>query len=341
MNQIILVLFLFVSSTSALYAQKSLVRWTEADAKASVQSTDARAVVDAAGGVLGIKTIGKGVCSLSIDIPEDSRDVSRHTRIRIPVASTGNAACRVSARLNGKKWVGGAVVLAPGESESLEVVFLHPVDKTAPPFANMDGVPGGGLYIWDPIDPSNLKTLQIEIKGDGPVSITIGGIDADGDYRTGKEAAAVEGFFPFIDEYGQYNHHDWPGKIRSDQDLKKHLLDERKELSLLAEPENFDKYGGWEGGPKLPATGNFYVEKVNGAWWLIDPEGRLFWSHGVNCAGFGSGGTQTAGREEYFAKRPGAESPFNFYTANLARKFGDDWREESILHIHRRLRSWG
>jgi len=341
MNRIILVLFLAVSSTSPLYPQKSLVRWTEADARARVQSTDARAVVDSGGGVLDITTIEKGTCSLSIDIPENGRDVSRNTRIRIPVANAGNAECRVSARLNGKKWVGGAVVLAPGESESLEIIFLHPVDKTAPPFANMDGVPGGGLYIWDPVDPSDLKTIQIEIKGDGPVSITIGGIDADGDYRTGKEAATDEGFFPLIDKYGQYKHRDWPGKVRSGEDLEKYLRNERTELFLLAEPGNFDTYGGWMDGPKLPATGNFYVEKVNGAWWLVDPDGRLFWSHGVNCAGFGSGTTQTEGREGYFAELPGTESPFNFYAANLARKFGDDWREESILHIHRRLRSWG
>ncbi|MHB8095100.1 MAG: hypothetical protein ACYDH0_09170 [Candidatus Aminicenantales bacterium] len=341
MEKTIFVLFLSLFSTSLLYPQKSLVRWTEPDAKTYVKSTHSSVVFNVADGVLGIKTIEKGANSLSIDIPEGSRDVSKNVGIQIPVANAGNAECRVSARLNGKKWVGGAVVLAPGESENLEILFLHPVDKTAPPFANMDGVPGGGLYIWDPVDPSDLKTIQIEIKGDGPVSITIGGINADGDYRTGKEAATDEGFFPFIDEYGQYKHHDWPGKIHSDKDLEKNLLNERKELLLLAEPGNFDKYGGWEDGPKLPATGNFYVEKVNGAWWLIDPEGKLFWSHGVNCAGFGSGGTQTAGREEYFAKLPGTESPFNFYTANLARKFGDDWRGTSILHIHRRLRSWG
>lgn len=94
-------------------------------------------------------------------------------------------------------------------------------------------------------------------------------------------------------------------------------------------------------GPKLKSTGDFYVEKVNGKWWLVDPEGNLFWSHGVNCVGFGSGNTQVEGREKYFTGIPAGAARHNFYTANLARKYGDDWQNYSIGHIHRRLRSWG
>ena len=36
-------------------------------------------------------------------------------------------------------------------------------------------------------------------------------------------------------------------------------------------------------GPKLRATGFFRAEKVGGKWWLVDPEGHLFFSLGVTC----------------------------------------------------------
>ena len=43
----------------------------------------------------------------------------------------------------------------------------------------------------------------------------------------------------------------------------------------------FDKYGGWA---KISGrtTGFFHVEEVEGRWWLIDPEGNVFLSIGIN-----------------------------------------------------------
>jgi len=38
-----------------------------------------------------------------------------------------------------------------------------------------------------------------------------------------------------------------------------------------------------EAGPQLQATGHFRAEKHAGKWWLVDPSGRLFWSHGIDC----------------------------------------------------------
>ena len=72
---------------------------------------------------------------------------------------------------------------------------------------------------------------------------------------------------------------DWPGKIKSDEQLKSTSPNTAKELPHL------NQYGGWDDGPKLQATGYFRVAQHNGRWWLIDPEGRLFWSHGINGVG--------------------------------------------------------
>ena len=128
-------------------------------------------------------------------------------------------------------------------------------------------------------------------------------------------------------------------------------------------PEHWNRFGGWRTGPQLKATGHFYAKVHQGKWWLVDPEGRLFWSHGVNCVG-GAGITPITDREFYFADLPSSDVPlakfygraswaphgyyherggyrtYNFTGANLYRKFGDDWFSISADLAHRRLRSW-
>lgn len=341
MIRIILLLFLYFCSASVLFSQKLLINWTDANVGTYVKSGNTFTDFKVIDGVLQITVKETGKLNFSVNIPEYNKDISKNTSLNIPVANTGNTECRVSARLNDKKWVAGAVVLQPGESDRLEILFLHKVDKTSPYFTNMDGVPGGGLYIWDPIDPEKLAVIQIEIETHAPVTIAVGNITADGSFQSGEQVASQVGFFPFIDEYGQYKHKEWPAKVHADKDLEENLRSELNELALLKDPKNFNKYGGWEDGPKLTPTGNFYVEKVNGVWWFVDPEGKLFWSHGVNGGGFGSGTTQISGRGNYFTRIPTAEPRFNFYSANLTKKFGDKWMELATAHIHNRLRSWG
>ncbi len=51
-------------------------------------------------------------------------------------------------------------------------------------------------------------------------------------------------------------------------------------LQTLAEPGLYDSYGGWT---KLKGTGTgfFHAEKINNRWWLVSPEGNVFFSKGV------------------------------------------------------------
>src|SRR5208283_5077013 len=58
---------------------------------------------------------------------------------------------------------------------------------------------------------------------------------------------------------------------------------EAAELAAHPGPKGWDRFGGWAAGPQLKATGFFRTEKVGGKWWLVDPEGRLFFSHGMDC----------------------------------------------------------
>ena len=172
-------------------------------------------------------------------------------------------------------------------------------------------------------------------------------------------------FYPFIDQYGQYKHHEWEGKVHSDEDLQKALATEEADLAQHTAPASFNKYGGWADGPSQEATGRFYLKKVDGKWWFVDPEGCLWWSHGVvrvtpSCAvtpidnrkfyfeGLPEQGsefeqfyyTYDALLKPYYTQR-GHKETYDFSSSNIYRKYGENYLAKYGEMAHRRLRSWG
>ena len=105
----------------------------------------------------------------------------------------------------------------------------------------------------------------------------------------------TEDFLPCFDKYGQFKYREWPGKTKGDADLKRAAEEEAKDLAANPGPADWNKYGGWTAGPQLEATGRFRTEKINGKWWFVDPEGRLFWSFGVMRASASCGMTPLNG----------------------------------------------
>lgn len=178
-------------------------------------------------------------------------------------------------------------------------------------------------------------------------------------------AAKADDFFPFIDRYGQFKHAEWPGKVHSDEDLKKAVEEERIDLDKNPGPSDRSRFGGWASGPRLKATGRFRVEKYDGKWWMVDPEGYLFWSHGVVRVTPSTAITPLDGRHRYFEDLPQEGSEFeqfyythdallkpyytvrniketyDFSSANCYRKYGPDYRTVFAELSHERLRSWG
>lgn len=157
---------------------------------------------------------------------------------------------------------------------------------------------------------------------------------------------------PFVDKFGQYKHGSWLGKLRNEEELAKRRDLEEKSLSE-ANWQDRDKYGGWANGPKLEATGWFRTEKVDGKWWLVDPDGNLFFSIGVDCVRTGDS-TFTEKREGWFEWLPGDDDnkfkpavgyysgahmmaetiggkgkTINFYRINLIRKYEPNGSESS------------
>jgi len=55
--------------------------------------------------------------------------------------------------------------------------------------------------------------------------------------------------------------------------------------SAAPQAEGYDSHGGWL---KLKGekTSFFHTQKIDGRWWLVDPEGNVFFSKGVDNIGY-------------------------------------------------------
>ncbi|MEM8489759.1 MAG: agarase [Pseudomonadota bacterium] len=84
-----------------------------------------------------------------------------------------------------------------------------------------------------------------------------------------------------VDEFGQNAKVEFPNKVSSLAELKELARSELDELEASSSMADRSRWGGWKDGPRLEATGFFRTEKVDGKWWMVDPDGFLFFSHGL------------------------------------------------------------
>lgn len=84
-----------------------------------------------------------------------------------------------------------------------------------------------------------------------------------------------------VDQFGQFTGDDWEEKIKSQSELEESGKKVLAKLGKVQPMSDRSKFGGWEEGPKLEATGYFRTEKVDGKWSLVDPEGHLFFMTGL------------------------------------------------------------
>lgn len=147
-------------------------------------------------------------------------------------------------------------------------------------------------------------------------------------------------FFPFVDRYGQYQYVEWPEKIHSDKELA--AAAKREAAAWRPRPAVWNKYGGYNPGPTLKATGFFRTEKYNGKWYLVDPAGKLFFSTGLNGINYWEADF-IDGREKYFTLPgevlPDGKTHVIRHARNANRiKWGCDCPQDVWL---KRLDSWG
>ena len=301
---------------------------------------------------------------ITLKPPGDSWDISGFQRLRLAVTNTGPNPVSVGFRIDNpggdgnRNCVQVVESFTPGESRIISADLSATPWILSPPveLVGMRGAPGRMA-----IDPGNIIQLIVFVpQPDEDHEFVIDDISAEG----GLEELDSSTFFPFIDRYGQYMHRDWPGKVQGEDDLARRRPVEAEDLAAHPGPPDRNVYGGWLAGPQLEASGFFRVQKHEGRWWLVDPDGRLFWSHGIDCVSLGVQ-TGTSDREHYFQELPvdpspltqfygrGGQPPHGYYRdrapyttfshqrANLYRKYGESWTEDHRDIAHRRLRSWG
>ena len=352
------VVVLWPSDTTALHAQPDSVIEPLPDGSMGVRT--------------GTKYRWPGV---RMDFADGVCDLSRYGRVSVSVSNTTDKAVGVNLSVKGAavqgQTPGGTVMLPPHTADEICVDLRNMPWALDEPLA-LDGmrgypkVPGeGSTFDLRRVISFHIFVNQKSVRG---VGFSVRRITATRSHVKQKTLPARR-FLPFVDRYGQFAHDDWPGKIHDDEELEASRRAEDAWLKGCSCPiPDADRFGGWAGGPRLKATGFFRTEKVDGKWWLVDPDGYLFFSHGVDCVGFG-GATGVEFRERYFSWLPAKDDPdfgefwgridrpaahgfykekehfpfatFDFHRANARRRYGPDWKRIGAELTHARMLAWG
>jgi len=287
----------------------------------------------------------RGYGSLALDATNTSGD---------PVLFSVEVRDQAGAGTIGRTWW----ELAPGEMAG----FALSLNAPPPMQMGMQGEPPVGDFRilradHQPVDLAKIAAVRISMsKLPKPRTVVFD------NFRLGPAVS----YEKIVDRFGQYTRADWPGKLQREADLKAQLAEEQAELKLRPAMPDRDEYGGWAAGPRLEATGYFHTVKWDGKWWLVTPGGHLFFSLGLDSVNATEGGTVVEGREQMFEWLPGERDPlaahyqapggrgstgaassqparrsFSFYTANLERKYGQDWYGSWQAMTMARLPAWG
>ena len=369
-----------VASLSVFAALGDVTLWPDAGAEVKAQPSSTLTMLP--DGSAAVRTgTGYEWPGLRVDFKGGDRDLSKYGRMTLVLSNTTANAVRVmlsvkSRALQGRS-PGGSVVLKPfAEGRMIVSLDAEPWALDAPlKLEGMNGFPrpagGDASAIFDIRKTVSLHVFRGGMPQEAGYALKSVTVQEKAPAAREKNIFPAATFLPFVDVYGQFKHDEWPGKIHSAADLEKTRVDEAAWLEANGAGTIADtgRYGGWLKGPKLKATGFFRTEKVDGKWWLVDPEGHLFFSHGVDCVNHGEGWTGVGHREGYFENLPAKDDPtfgcfwgtarwkaahgfyadtnrlpyatYNLGAANMVRKYGKDWQAIAADMAHRRIRAWG
>jgi len=222
--------------------------------------------------------------------------------------------------------------------------------RGGPPFGGFIPPPLTAMF---PIDDTKVAAVEIELQEAQPGRTML---------LSRLVLLPTVSYDKIVDRFGQYTRSEWPGKIHQEEELVEQRKREETEFKRIPTLPGRDEYGGWSDGPQLPARGFFSTSQQEGKWWLVTPSGHLFLSFGVNAIRTEETATLVTSRESMFSWLPGENDPlarhlvdaanivygpvhqgkaFNFYRANLQRKYGDDYEQRFLETAIDRLRCWG
>ena len=294
----------------------------------------------------------------------DVWDISDYRLIALDVLNKSSGLTTIEGRLKNSKPTGwsrhavGFAVAPPGESTTLGFPYPIPEDRYAGPavFGHQLARPNGHRLHWRQFFPEDVRVITLAFESSTErVDLLVSDL-----YLTWPHKPELENqlnALPFLDTMGQVRNVDWPGKAKDIRSAGKLLHQELVQAKEAAQSRRLSKYGGWLDGPKREASGHFRTEKIDGQWWLIDPEGHLFFSVGACLAGHTAATALLPARREagYFEYIPDSKDylrwiglrknnereTINYPAMNYARMYGDQWKTINRNGIHNRMRSWG
>ena len=232
-------------------------------------------------------------------------------------------------------WVRASIPLVHFQKRNTKGHDMAAIGKTALP----------GLWIGftgsvGPINQVDSLGVQMQLPIDSPT------LEIRNVHLTNEPQDSILSPVPTVDEFGQWIPNDWEGKATSLNELE--TIWDEEDKNLQSEGFNVSKYGGYLD-TKAEATGFFRIEKIDGKWWFVDPEGHLFFSAGSTGIHTGGSFARVQGREyAYEAFSPDALiqsdsriEKASFYGWNLQRRHGDNWYEKWKEMTFRRMDSWG
>ena len=125
-------------------------------------------------------------------------------------------------------------------------------------------------------------TLTLQSKSEAPVRWCMTPVTATA-AQVDRIASPVLPKGKLIDELGQSTLHNWPGKTKSVAELKDRVQGQFSRAAKQKWPDSFSRWGGLKSKKLGEGTGFFRVDKADGRWWLVDPDGYAFWSNGPDC----------------------------------------------------------
>lgn len=279
--------------------------------------------------------------------PPDGQSVWDFSRATYLVADIENLSkvrqSRLNMQINGvhagkPRDVNVGVALNPGEKRTVRLVLPHEWKYTGP--ADVPAVRS--------IDTAKVSSITFllqwpyESKAPELIHCRISNLRLEGEETPGA-GPIVKDYIPFIDVYGQFMHADWPEKVKSAEDLRRAYEAEKSQLASTPRPTQWNQYGGWKNGPQLKATGSFRTQKFEGKWYLVDPEGRLFFSHGLDVlSAYNDPLKVLPGKENWFADIPAGTTRYFPTEIALRQKYGtEEYRPEYFSTLAKRLEAWG
>lgn len=353
-----------------------LIGFDQPDVKTRISGLDAKTELIQKDGTAALRVdfgAEKPYPNVTMRPPGSNWNLDAFTKIEMNVTNTSDESIQLNGRVDNPGATGksnsngGKISLDPGETGTLVLSFnRYFAEELRQKMAGMRYTPWGSRGDFGGmIDPANIVQVSIFAnKPARPTSFVINSVQASGNFDPANQSIP-EPFFPFVDKYGQYMHQDWLNKVKTDDDLAQAKATELESITAFPRPANWNIYGGWADGPQMEKTGSFYTTKQDGKWFLVDPEGRLFFSLGIDVVQVGEGGTPIDLRDGWFADAPWENEPdfkefigqakqvkhgeykdtqpktFNFYAANLKRKYGTDWQQTWRELMPQRLMNWG